>query len=518
MKLSVRAAWMFAHFLFLATTLVESFQNADSFQTLHHRRRRVWNASIEMKQQQQQQQHPLKYKSYTLVGDNEMHSFWFPEQQENESIVPSSSSTLPSPSVSSPINNKHSSADWLHNLKTIPSSTVLRESKGPVLSLAGWATFVSIVYNILKSMGKHSAASSLTISSSSHGFVVSSLGLLLVFRTNSAYQRFLEGRTIWENIHSISRNLSRMVYLYRPQLGVARTRRVMNLLAAFPYLLRHHVRSGCLCSKQDPVSIDPKYRILLHNSFTNVVDSRYEGDKASGGVTHVSSNDDISTASSCFVDTRNLPWSLLKDNSDTDLRGVAQAINKPLWILDRLGQEIMGIPYNAHFCSRERAAFLCFVEKLTATIGQCERIHQTSVPLNYARHSLRALSVFLMTLPFCLVKDMGLLTGPVTAIMAWLLFGIYQIGYHVEDPFQGSLRLSILCDAIRKDLLSSDESAFHSVDDRENDENKIVTDSTWIPTPTIFLPNRPNPLQLVDLTTSMSSSTPPAASLHGLKP
>ncbi|KAG7343619.1 bestrophin, RFP-TM, chloride channel [Nitzschia inconspicua] len=510
-KIAFDVAWVLVFYLFLTATLVESFQNPGSFQTLQHKRQRtVWNASLEANQKQLQ--HPLKYKSYTLVGDNEMHSFWFPEKHEKESIIQSTSSTSPSPSVPSPINNKHSSADWLYNLKTIPSSTVLRETKGPVLSLAGWAIFVSIVYQILKSIGKHSAASSLTISSSAHGFVVSSLGLLLVFRTNSAYQRFLEGRKIWENIHSISRNLSRMVHLYLPQLGRAKAGRVKNLLAAFPYLLRHHVRSGCLCTEEDPVSIDPRYRMLLHNSFTNVVDSRYEGDKASGGVTHISNDDnDNRTSRSCYVDVRDLPWSLLKQ--DDDLRGVAQAINKPLWVLDRLGQEIMDIPYSIHFCSRERAAFLSFVEKLTATIGQCERIHQTSVPLNYARHSLRGLSVFLMTLPFCLVKDMGLLTGPATAIMAWLLFGIYQIGYHVEDPFQGSLRLSILCDAIRKDLLSSDESAFHYVDDKYDDED------TQIPTPTIFLPNRLSPLQLVDLATSMSSCTPrETATLHGLKP
>jgi putative membrane protein len=93
------------------------------------------------------------------------------------------------------------------------------------------------------------------------------------------------------------------------------------------------------------------------------------------------------------------------------------------------------------------------VEKLTDAVGQCERIHQTAVPLNYARHSLRSLTLWLFTLPFALVKDLGLLTAPVTACIAWLLFGVYQIGYSIEDPFQGTLRLSILCDAIRRDVL-----------------------------------------------------------------
>jgi hypothetical protein len=75
------------------------------------------------------------------------------------------------------------------------------------------------------------------------------------------------------------------------------------------------------------------------------------------------------------------------------------------------------------------------------------------VPLNYARHSLRSLTLWLFTLPFALVKDLGFLTGPVAACIAWVLFGVYQIGYSIEDPFQGTIRLSILCDSIRKDVL-----------------------------------------------------------------
>jgi hypothetical protein len=132
----------------------------------------------------------------------------------------------------------------------------------------------------------------------------------------------------------------------------------------------------------------------------------------------------------------------------------------------------MSIPYGPNFTSRERLSLLSSVEKLSNTVGQCERIHQTAVPLNYARHSLRGLTLWLVTLPFCLVKEMGLLTGPAMAVISWLLFGVYQIGYSIEDPFQGSLRLSILCEAIRKDVLGETlkrESAY-DLDDLEDDE------------------------------------------------
>lgn len=238
-----------------------------------------------------------------------------------------------------------------------------------------------------------------------------------------------------------------MTALYVKEVGVARQDRIIRLLAAFPYLLRHHVRPGCLCEIKE--GIPPEDQVLLKDTRRAVVDSRYEGDKAwkeqSTGAD--AKNDETNE---CFVNRKNYPWRLFQGRS---LKTVTLAQNRPLWVCDRIGREVMSIPYGPNFTSRERLSLLSSVEKLTNTVGQCERIHQTAVPLNYARHSLRGLTLWLVTLPFCLVKEMGLLTGPAMAVISWLLFGVYQIGYSIEDPFQGSLRLSILCDAIRKDVL-----------------------------------------------------------------
>lgn len=254
-----------------------------------------------------------------------------------------------------------------------------------------------------------------------------------------------------------------MTMLYNKEVGKDRQRRIGNLVAAFPYLLRHHLRLGCLCESQDKDSIPAQDRLLLHDNRQAIVDTRFEGDK--NWKTRESSR-------KCYVNKQHFPWSLFEKKS---LQKVARAQNRPLWVCDRVGREIMSIPYGPNFTSRERLALLGSVEKLTNTVGQCERIHQTSVPLNYARHSLRALTLWLVTLPFCLVKDMGFLTGPAMAIISWLLFGVYQIGYSIEDPFQGTLRLSILCDAIRKDVLSETlgrDSAFDlDWDDDEDDDD-----------------------------------------------
>ncbi len=264
-----------------------------------------------------------------------------------------------------------------------------------------------------------------------------------------------------------------MVTLYRDDIGVENISRIKNLIACFPYLLRHHIRSGCLCNT-DPDSVDDRHKLQIHDAQANCVDTRYEGDKVCGGRFSVYQEQDTELRK-CFVDRRDLPWSLLDDPTRDTLFKVARSTNRPLWICDRLGVEITKIPYTNSFTSRERLTLLKSVDDLASTIGQCERIRQTAVPLNYARHALRSLTMWLFTLPFCMVKDLGLLTGPATAIIAWVLFGVYQIGYSIEDPFQKSLRLSILCDAIRRDVLGNDvdhgarDSAFYidEIDDEE---------------------------------------------------
>jgi hypothetical protein len=91
------------------------------------------------------------------------------------------------------VNNRHSASDYWYNIRTLPSSCILRDIGNPVLAVFGWSTVVSLAHFLMAKSGRsflQSFASKLCISSAAHSFLVSSIGLLLVFRTNSAYQRF----------------------------------------------------------------------------------------------------------------------------------------------------------------------------------------------------------------------------------------------------------------------------------------------------------------------------------------
>ena len=337
--------------------------------------------------------------------------------------------------------------------------------------MASWATLISLIYKRLLVI-KPLAAKRMCLPTAPHSLMVSALGLLLVFRTNSAYQRFAvrdkcnrfflrvrsgcysfvllilwllrtmkEGRKIWEDIVNSSRDLHRMMMLYDKEIGTDKRRRCQRLLAAFPYLLRHRIRPNLVMRRidDDEVKRDPEFSLLLYQDA-----AAFDNDVELAAV----ATEEETTGKSrrkqrtlYWVDKRTLPWRLLPPDA---LESCARAQNRPLWVADRMAAELRAVPDSPTFTARERLALVSHVDKLSRCIGGCERIHQTAVPLNYARHSLRSLTLWLLSLPFALVKDAGILTGPVIFLMSWLLFGVYEIGYSIEDPFQGTLRLSIM--------------------------------------------------------------------------
>ena len=206
---------------------------------------------------------------------------------------------------------RYSASDWLHNMQSLPNSGILREIKGPVGWITAWSTLVSIVYKMCN-VGKFGSVGSnlacnMSFGSTPHSFIASTLGLLLVFRTNSAYQRFREGRKTWEQILNTCRDITRMTSVYEREVGVKRKQRIQRLLAAFPYLLHHHIQPRCLDHSQCKDMTGTPYALLLNEP-------------------HITRSSKTTEAKECWVDKRSLPWCLLPDSV---LNKCAQSHNRP---------------------------------------------------------------------------------------------------------------------------------------------------------------------------------------------
>ena len=221
------------------------------------------------------------------------------------------------------------------------------------------------------------------------------LGLLLVFRTNTAYERFWEGRKCWGSLVNNVRNLARQIWVsVAEQNSEHRKQKVLalRLLVAFAVATKLHLRS-------EPVNSE------------------------------------------------------LTELMSTNRYFKLKAMNNPplevaFWIGDYLEQQ-----YNRHRLSTyQLIAMQNLLNSMVDNMGGCERILKTPMPLAYAIHLKQLLLIYCLLLPFQMVHNLGFWTGAIVALISFTLFGIEEIGIEIENPFgydANDLPLDTICNTMR---------------------------------------------------------------------
>jgi len=155
--------------------------------------------------------------------------------------------------------------NWLRVLFDFPRSPVFRTLFLDVLGAGAWAALVVWVETDLMRVAVPLGPSFLSIL----GII---LGLLLVFRTNTAYDRWWEGRRLWGQLVNVSRGLSQQLgaQLSAPE-HQARRARYAELLAAYPTQLAAHLRQ--------PLAADSGH---VPNATMRAVHAEVQADLAAG--------------------------------------------------------------------------------------------------------------------------------------------------------------------------------------------------------------------------------------------
>lgn len=227
-----------------------------------------------------------------------------------------------------------------------------------------------------------------------HTLIGAVLGLLLVFRTNSSYDRFWEGRKLWGGIVNDSRNLGRLTSTLLKE-DAELLRRLLRWTMVFPWSVR--------------------YRLL--------------GWKDIG------------------CDTDDLP------KGDVKLTGQAEHV--PLAVARRLTEHVETARQRGLISDIQQSMLDGLISRLIDAVGACERIHNTPLPFAYMVHLRRALILFLATLPLAIVKEFGWATIPATLLISYVMLGVEEIGVEIEDPFgtdENDLPLKSICENIEGNL------------------------------------------------------------------
>jgi len=231
------------------------------------------------------------------------------------------------------------------------------------------------------------------ISTSIHGVAGTALGLLLVFRTNSAYDRFWEGRKKWGMIINRTRDLARQAVAWIDDERIVE--RIVRHTIAFAYACRAHLRASR--------NIDDVDDILSKQEFFAMANAEHIPLKATVVIAE------------CIRKAKN--------------------------------EKKLG-PYAAQSLDMNLTSLL-------DQIGACERIKKTPIPFSYVMHTRRFITIYLLTLPFAL-STLEWYMIPAVGGLSYAFLGIEAIAIEIEDPFQlglNDLPLGGMCDTIRKNLL-----------------------------------------------------------------
>ena len=205
------------------------------------------------------------------------------------------------------------------------------------------------------------------------GFVLS---MLLVFRTNTAYDRWWEGRKLWGALVNNSRNLAIKLTVILAEDDEEQRSFYRKIIPAYAYALRNHLRAE-------------KTRIEL-----------FEADKRHPIFKNID-------------DEKHIP------------NQIALLMFKHLQQLYKQ-QKITGdqlIILNGEF------------QSFTDICGACERIKNTPIPFSYSVFIKKFIFFYVMTLPFGFVFTLGYYVIPVVAFIFYVLASLETIAEEIEDPF-----------------------------------------------------------------------------------
>ncbi len=198
------------------------------------------------------------------------------------------------------------------------------------------------------------------------------VGLLLVFRTNTAYDRWWEGRKQLGNITNQARNFAIRVQSYLQESS--QRDEILTLTICLVYATKEHLRSHCY-----------DYVMTLLPDYLKPA----------------------------FLD----------------------ANHKPIFLLNRINSLVSQSLERKEINGSQLIVLESFLTELTNAVGACERINNTPMPVGYSLHLKRILFIYLITLPTGFISDLEWWAIPVVMLIFYTMVGIELIGEEIEGPF-----------------------------------------------------------------------------------
>lgn len=255
--------------------------------------------------------------------------------------------------------------DWWRLIFAFHKSDTFRMMLPGIIGVAIFTGFIAYLENeIFHATFKNTTAI--------HGLVGFVLSLLLVFRTNTAYERWWEGRKAWGSFVNNSRNLA----LKLTSLGISDEQKKMfaDLIANYIYAAKEHLRGS---NASEDLVFNKKYDIQYYH------------------------------------DVLHLPNRVMK--------AIYKEINLLFTQNEITGEQLL-------FLNDELRSF-------SDNIGICERIKKTPIPYSYSLYLKKIIFIYVFTMPIGFVREFGYWAMPIVSLVFYVFGSIELLAEEIEDPF-----------------------------------------------------------------------------------
>lgn len=200
------------------------------------------------------------------------------------------------------------------------------------------------------------------------------LSILLVFRTNSAYDRWWEGRKQWGALVNNCRNMAITTHATFDKNNHADRHQMAVYISNFCIAFKEHLRGG--------------------------------------------------------VKTEELIYL-----SEEDKKTYANKSHIPNHISYQIHQLVQDVYKRGEITGEDHLNFKPQLQSLLDILGACERIKKTPIPFSYAVYIKIFIVAYTLVMPFALDSTFHLMTIPLTMFVFFAFIGIELMAEEIEDPF-----------------------------------------------------------------------------------
>ncbi|MFD2865631.1 bestrophin family protein [Mucilaginibacter antarcticus] len=213
------------------------------------------------------------------------------------------------------------------------------------------------------------------------GILGTIISLLLAFRSNQAYDRWWEARTLWGAIVNDSRSFARQVIAFIDKTYDGEDKRVM------------------------------KERIIKRQIAWSYSLSR-------------------------FLRGQNAHRDLTKYISDEEATQMLDVEHVPLALIERQADDLRLLLHMGWINEYQQVSMDEMLTRFSNSMGACERIKNTVFPVTYSFYIHLLVMLFVMLLPFALIESFGIFQIPLVVAISSSFFLIEKMAIHLQDPFE----------------------------------------------------------------------------------